>query len=279
MELWHLFLSAQVQMVLVAIILLQFVNWVIEAFKFKVLLQLPEKPKIQLIIKAIYIGNFTALLTPERIGNFVGRSWVLKSIKKDTIISTILGNYVQFCITIVIAFISLLLLSQHTQIPYHLPNENFIILVYFIFSIILIISFIHLKWVTMFSKVTYLNSWFQSIYKLVELTSRKKVQVICFSFLRYMIFVFQFYIMSIAFGLPLDFYSIFIIVGVMFGVVTLIPSLIPGNLGTKEAFLMILLGSGPMGVKFSIISFSIWTINVGFSALIGAGFNIVRHKN
>ena len=53
MELWHLFLSAQVQMVLVAIILLQFVNWVIEAFKFKVLLQLPEKPKIQLIIKAI----------------------------------------------------------------------------------------------------------------------------------------------------------------------------------------------------------------------------------
>ena len=96
MELWHLFLSAQLQMVLVAIILLQFVNWLVEAFKFKVLLQTPEKPKIQLIIKAIYIGNFTALLTPERIGNFVGRSWVLKSIKKDTIVSTILGNYVQF---------------------------------------------------------------------------------------------------------------------------------------------------------------------------------------
>ena len=93
-----------------------------------------------------------------------------------------------------------------------------------------------------------------------------------------MIFVFQFYIMSIAFGLPLNFYSIFIIVGVMFGVVTLIPSLIPG-LGTKEAFLMILLGSEPMGIKFSIISFSIWTINVGFSALIRAGFNIVKHKN
>ena len=93
MELLHLFLSAQVQMVLVAIILLQFVNWVVEAFKFKVLLQTPEKPKIQLIIKAIYIGNFTALLTPERIGNCVGRSWVLKSIKKDTIVSTILGNW------------------------------------------------------------------------------------------------------------------------------------------------------------------------------------------
>ena len=86
MELWHLFLSDQVQMVLVAVILLQFINWVVEAFKFKVLLQLPEKPKIKLIIKAIYIGNFTALLTPERIGNFLGRSWVLKSIKKDTVI-------------------------------------------------------------------------------------------------------------------------------------------------------------------------------------------------
>ena len=47
MELWHLFLSAQVQMALVAIILLQFLNWGVEAFKFKVLLQAPEKPKIQ----------------------------------------------------------------------------------------------------------------------------------------------------------------------------------------------------------------------------------------
>ena len=131
----------------------------------------------------------------------------------------------------------------------------------------------------MFSKITYLNSWFQSINKLVELTNRKKIQVICLSFLRYIIFVLQFYIMSIAFGLPLDFYTIFVVVGVMFGVVTLIPSIIPGNLVTKEAFLIILLGSGPMGIKFSIISFSIWTINVGFSALIGAGFNVVRDKN
>ena len=66
MELWHLFLSDQVQMVLVAVILLQFINWVVEAFKFKVLLQLPEKPKIKLIIKAIYIGNFTALFRKLR---------------------------------------------------------------------------------------------------------------------------------------------------------------------------------------------------------------------
>ena len=278
-ELWILYLSTQVQMALVAVFLLQFLNWGVEALKFKALLQAPEKPNIKLIIKAIYIGNFTALLTPERIGNFVGRSWVLKSIKKDTIVSTIMGNYVQFCITIIIAFVSLLLLSQHTQISYHLPNENFITLIYFIFSMILIISFVHLKWVTMLSRISYLNSWFQSINKLTELTNRKKCQAFGLSFLRYMIFVLQFYIMSNAFGLPLDFYYIFIIVGVMFGVITLIPSLVPGNLGTKEAFLMFLLGSGTMGIKFSIISFSIWTINVGFSALMGAGLNIARVRN
>ena len=278
-ELWNLYLSTQVQMALVAVFLLQFLNWGVEAFKFKTLLQAPEKPNIKLIIKAIYIGNFTALLTPERIGNFVGRFWVLRSIKKDTIVSTIMGNYVQFCITIIIAFVSLLLLSQHIQIAYHLPNENLITLVYFLFSMILIISFVHLKWVTMLSRIAYLNSWCQSINKLAELTNRKKCQAFGLSFLRYMIFVLQFYIMSNAFGLPLDFYSIFIIVGVMFGVITLIPSLVPGNLGTKEAFLMFLLGSGTMGIKFSIISFSIWTINVGFSALIGAGFNIARVKN
>lgn len=278
-ELLQLFLSAQIQMGLVATILLQFINWVVEALKLKVLLQSPEKPKFKLIIKAIYIGNFTAILTPERIGNFIGRSWVLRSIKKDAIVSTILGNYVQLCITIFIAFISLMLLDQNDNIYYHLPYENVIILVYFTISVLFIISFIHLKWVTLFSKITYLNSWLQSINRLVEITNRKKVQVICLSFLRYMIFVSQFYIMSKAFGMSFDFVSICCIVGVMFGVVTLIPSLIPGNLGTKEAFLLFLLGSGKIGIKFSIISFSIWIINVGFSALIGAVLNIVRVKN
>ena len=58
-ELLQLFLSAQIQMGLVATILLQFINWVVEALKLKVLLQSPEKPKFKLIIKAIYIGNFT----------------------------------------------------------------------------------------------------------------------------------------------------------------------------------------------------------------------------
>ena len=88
----------------------------------------------------------------------------------------------------------------------------------------------------MLSRIAYLNSWFQSINKLAELTNRKKMSSHLSFLFKVHDFCLQFYIMSKAFGLPLDFYSIFIIVGVMFGVVTLIPSLIPGNLGTKEAF-------------------------------------------
>ena len=75
--------------------------------------------------------------------------------------------------------------------------------------------------------------------------------------------------MSIAFGLPLDFYSIFIIVGVMFGVVTLIPSLIPGNLGTKEAFLMILLGSGQWELNFLLYLFQYGQSMWDFRLLLG----------
>ena len=166
---------------LVATILLQFINWVVEALKLKVLLQSPEKPKFKLIIKAIYIGNFTAILTPERIGNFIGRSWVLRSIKKDAIVSTILGNYVQLCITIFIAFISLMLLDQNDNIYYHLPYENVIILVYFTISVLFIISFIHLNG-HLISKITYLNSWLQSINRLVEITNRKKSKLSVFPF-------------------------------------------------------------------------------------------------
>lgn len=278
-KLLHYFASSQVQIVLVAIIILQFVNWVLEAYKLKVLLPTSGEQKINLIIKAVYIGNFTALLTPERMGNFVGRSWVLTFNKKDTIVSTIMGNYVQFSMTIIMAFLSFLFIDQITEHSIVFSKKYFFISFYFIFSSLIVFSFINLKWVKKLNRFSLLKSWSQSINTLVQITYNKKLLAIFLSFLRYLVFVLQFYLMSIAFDISISFHTTFIIVGIMFGVVTLIPSLIPGNVGVKEAFLLILLGAGSIGIKFSLISFSIWMINVGFSALIGAGLNIARLRN
>ena len=59
---------------------LQFVNWLFEAIKFKILLSKDENISLAMALKAVYVGNFTAFFTPDRIGTFIGRMVVLKEL-------------------------------------------------------------------------------------------------------------------------------------------------------------------------------------------------------
>ena len=87
---------------LTIVFMLQFVNWTLEAVKLKILLPL-NKLNFQHILKSIYVGNLTALLTPKRFGNFIGRKWFIKE-KSDHIISaTLCGNFIQLFTTILMA--------------------------------------------------------------------------------------------------------------------------------------------------------------------------------
>ena len=89
------------------------------------------------------------------------------------------------------------------------------------------------------------------------------------SILRYLIFILQYYFLFIGFEIPITILATTIMVGLLFGFVTFIPSLAPGNLGTREAISIILLGGSIVGIQFSIISFIVWFINVAISSLIG----------
>ena len=279
-EFISVFKSSKAQLLLIIVFGLQFLNWTLEALKLSILLPKSQNINFKLILKAIYVGNFTALFTPERLGNFIGRSWVLHQTKKDTITYTLIGNYAQFGTTIIMAFFSLfMILFSSSSHQFYLPNKEFLLIIYLLLSILILISFINLKWVKLFHKLTWLSNWKASLNQLTLISHFQKFGIISFSILRYFIFVFQFYALSFAFNLPYDFITIFTLLGVMFGVITLFPSLIPGNLGTKEALLIILLGGGVLGLKFSLISFIIWTINVGVAGLIGGGINLYRSKS
>jgi hypothetical protein len=49
---------------LTIVFMLQFINWTLEAVKLKILLP-HDKLNFQHILKSIYVGNLTALLTPK----------------------------------------------------------------------------------------------------------------------------------------------------------------------------------------------------------------------
>ena len=90
-----------------AVFLLQFLNWFLEALKFKILLNNFSKTSLLFVLKSIYVGNFTAFFTPERFGNFIGRAIVFKEKKEEVIMATLIGNLSQLIITVVIGLFSM----------------------------------------------------------------------------------------------------------------------------------------------------------------------------
>ena len=256
---------------LIAVFLLQFLNWIFEALKFKILSQNFQSIALVLILKSIYVGNFTAFFTPERLGNFIGRAMVLKQNKKEVIATTLIGNMGQLIITVVIGLFSMLILRSYLfSNLFHFDYFQIVpFLLYFLFLVALLFLYFNTKSIHVFSKFRFIKKWIGDIKSINNIKFSIKLCALGFALLRYLVFYFQYLILAKAIHLEVDYLSLFTYVGVLFGLVTFIPSPLPGNLGTREGVASFLLGGGIFGIKFSLISFIVWLINVGFSTIFG----------
>ena len=75
---------------------MQFVNWALEAMKFYFSLPYTKNLTFSNVLKSVYVGNLTAIVTPKRLGNFIGRNWILKEKAQQVTISTISEIFFSF---------------------------------------------------------------------------------------------------------------------------------------------------------------------------------------
>ena len=257
----------------ILIFLLQFVNWTLEALKFYFLLPDSKNLSFNQVLKSVYVGNLTAIVTPKRLGNFIGRNWILKDKAQQVTISTISGNFYQLFITIIMAFCSFLYLYFFkTQFLLEL-KYYFLLLVFFYLLLLFLIGYtiFNNNWHPIVNKLKLVKYFNISTDHLTSISSFKRIKVLFFAMSRYWIFIFQYYLLLKGFNITVDFLDVIILVGLLFGTVTFLPSFAPGNLGTREALSIFILGGSALGIKFALVSFLVWSVNVAFSALIGAG--------
>ena len=257
----------------ILIFLLQFVNWTLEAIKFYFLLPDSKNLSFNQVLISVYVGNLTAIVTPKRLGNFIGRNWILKDEAQQVTISTISGNFYQLFITIIMAFCSFLYLYFFkTQFLLEL-KYYFLLLVFFYLFLLFLIGYtiFNNNWHPIVNKLKLVKYFNISTDHLNSISSFKRIKVLFFAMSRYWIFIFQYYLLLKGFNITVDFLDVIILVGLLFGTVTFLPSFAPGNLGTREALSIFILGGSALGIKFALVSFLVWSVNVAFSALIGAG--------
>lgn len=249
---------------LILTLLLVPMNWFLEWIKWVITLNIAEVQTTQKIkLNAFFAGIITGMLTPNMLGNFIGRIYYFERRNRiSLIVLTLVSNYAQFIASIVFGIIGILILGK-IPVDFEIDQFNFILIV---IGLVVILFYFNFEWFFKFLKRK------ARIHLLIRNIKRRRMyrwKILLLSFLRHGIFTLQFSFMLHAFGENLSLENVFWIWQVYLWV-TIAPSLILGKLAIRESiaiWVLTLAGMGELTVLIS--SFLIWTFNLLLPTIIG----------
>lgn len=260
---------------------MQFVNYGLENLKWRQILDELKNYSFLETQKAVYAGNAIAILTPDRLGTFIGRFTYLKDLSKTKItLSTFVGNYAQLVTTMLFAMLGLIMtwnLSIEFQFPENLGVNMIISVMIFVCCTAIFTYYNQLVLLELLGKI----KWkFGDLLRdrlrfMTELSERSLHLILITAVLRYLTFVVQFYIALHLFGAAVSFSWAIAFCGILYLFATIIPSPFMGNLGTREAIAVFMVSPLGLGEHVIAASLFIWLINVVLPSLIG-GFILLR---
>lgn len=232
--------------------------------KWKVTLStIPIETDTRTSVHSFFAGIVTGLLTPNMLGNFIGRFYYFESSKRGVITSlTMFGNFGQFMASFFFGWLSLVIVGEVIGLG---KNEMITVGVGIAILLSILLYFyaenvLNKLWKKPFTKELKLilqkNHWY-----------RWKILVIAFS--RFLVFTTQYALVLHAFGEDLSVYTVLAIWQVYL-ITMIFPSLFLGKLGVKELIAVSVLGAIGFN-EFTIVSASliIWTVNSLLPALVG----------
>jgi uncharacterized membrane protein YbhN (UPF0104 family) len=269
---------------LALVVILMFGNWTIETIKWKFLINKYEKVTLSKAYKAVLAGITVSLFTPNHIGEYGGRVFVLNPANRwKGVISTILGSISQLIITLVMGLIGVLIFLSGNN------SENLVLPHALSYGLIITLIIVIIMVVIFFFNISLLESLLKKIIKkkkvLDELSvihtykSRELLQVLLLSLSRYILFTFQYYLLLRFFSLEVPLTDGLILISSIYFVMALVPSIALSELGIRGSVALFFFGNyfTSCGIandqmSFGIISASLllWIINLAVPAIAGS---------
>lgn len=263
-------------LLILGVLVLMPLNWIVESLKWQTLLATFSPQRFSKTYLDVFAGVATSLITPNRLGNFIGRSLRLEQVTRTkAVLTTIHANLAQFIASVCFGLIGLFILGFEP--PYvdewaiKFAALGLLLLALVLFFKPILIDFNPLS--RLYSVQVH-----AAIQHIQEERLQLKVVVLMLSMFRYFIFLFQFYLLLLAFNVDGPVEIIIPAIALVYLVTTIIPSLFFGKLFVREAAALYVLGS--FGVSTPVIlaaAFILWFINLAIPALVGA-FVLIKKK-
>ena len=245
------------------------VNWAFEALKWQILIKDTQPLTFRQAYGSVLAGLSTGLVTPNRIGNFIGRNaYVERSGQTRAIYQTQLGNLAQFLISILVGLIGFVIVSFRFEINASPWFTFMLVLLAFGAGILVYFNPGVVFKIKLFEKL-YLKDQ-PNIDYVIGIPSRIKAKILLISFCRYLVFIVQYNLLFIFFVIHSSWLDISCLSATTFLLTTLIPSLLFGKILVRESAALVAFGwAGFMAPVIVVISFLLWFINLALPATAG----------
>lgn len=274
------------------VILLMPLNWGVEAYKWMYLINLVERIHFTHALKSVFTGITVSLFTPNRVGEFFGRLLTLKNANplKGALL-TITGSMSQLIVTLVMGGLSTIIF-----LPTYFKPENYwhyiiyalIVAMVLATIILLVVMFLNFFAVSKIATKIVKPGWskIRSYMRVMRRLKRELLlKVLLLSFFRYIVFSTQFYLLLLAFGLSIPWFSAFVLISMTYFTMAAIPTIALVDLGIRGSvsiyFLSMYFQNQPEAPALILsATTAVWIINLALPALIGMLYinrlNIIR---
>lgn len=262
-----------------AIIFLSCCNWLIEALKWKLYVDKTNRIPFAVAAKAILFGISLGAVSPNRIGDYSGRSLFLpENARRQGASATFFCSTAQNIATFLLGGIACVLASEKLSISYG-PTVLIIgwasILASAVFASLLFAS----KWYSRIAKklnAEKINTYLQNISERYPFGTNS--MVLFLSIGRYCIFITQFYLLLNLFA-DVPFMQSYIGIGTTYVVNTLLPSNQLIEFGVRTSIPMFVLKGYGIAPEISVLaSLLLWFFNLGFPAFLGLFIHTTQRK-
>lgn len=271
-------------------VLMMFLNWGLEAFKWQMLLSPLENISYANAYKSVLAGCSITMLTPNRVGEYGGRILYVKEENRlDAIPLTILGSVSQLFITVLMGTFGLVYLhffSADQQLFSSLPTYTNEVLLYISISAAVFLLLIYLRiglLVKFLNKVKWLQKLAAHIVLLNTFSRKQLLRILFLSFLRYMVFILQFVLLLQIMQVDVSFFTCFRLLTVFYLVMAIAPTIGFTELPIRAAAsleILQLYSNNLIGIQAA--SLGIWIINLVVPAIIGSllilGIKILKDR-
>jgi uncharacterized membrane protein YbhN (UPF0104 family) len=249
-----------------------FLNWSLEAIKWKLLIAPLEKITFSASLKAVFSGVTVSIFTPNRVGEFAGRVFFLeKADKIQATIRSLIGSLMQLFVTMLAGILGFFILEKKYFDFFDLQqffSEDFLFLLLLVLiALVVIIVFVIIKRKILFLTIAKYIKTFKR-YTLKELNA-----VFCLSIIRYIVFSFQYYFALRLFGINGETVILFSLIALTFFVTSAIPTFALTEIAVRAGVAVCFFGT-ISSANSSILAASLflWIINLAVPAVFGSPF-------